>query len=321
MNINLEDILAWDLETAPKQEFNEQHPLFSTWKNRNRKEQLTTEELLEKFNNEGGLYAEYLNIVCLSCAFVHEGEIRINSFTGDEKKIIEDFLKVAEFVQNRSISAGRKGLINLGHNVLNFDIPVARKVYARYYPMFTYPDYISDIDTKSVIPQPQKPWVLSERNLDTLQIQKGTNYIFSSMAETAINLGLKSPKLDTDGSQVGTLFREGKIDQIARYCEGDVLKSFEILFSWIGKEMLPVAKKQEEVKIVELSLLQRIFATKEITEKEKTELKSLISKTKITKKEKEILKNLVLAVYYDKKDKVGEKKVKELEVQQFIESL
>ena len=55
MNINLEDILAWDLETAPKQEFNEQHPLFSTWKNRNRKEQLTTEELLEKFNNEGGL--------------------------------------------------------------------------------------------------------------------------------------------------------------------------------------------------------------------------------------------------------------------------
>ena len=299
MNINLEDILAWDLETTPKQEFNEQHPLFSTWKNRNRKEQLTTEELLEKFNNEGGLYAEYLNIVCLSCAFVHEGEIRINSFTGDEKKIIEDFLKVAEFVQNRSISAGRKGLINLGHNVLNFDIPVARKVYARYYPMFTYPDYVSDLDTKSVIPQPQKPWVLSERNLDTLQIQKGTNYMFSSMAETAINLGLESPKLDTDGSQVATLFREGKIDQIARYCEGDVLKSFEILFSWIGKEMLPVAQKQEEVKAVELPLLQKIFATKEITEKEKTELKSLIGKTKLTKKDKEIVLDLVRASMAD----------------------
>lgn len=299
MNINLEDILAWDLETAPKQEFDEQHPLFSTWKNRNRKEQLTTEELLEKFNNEGGLYAEYLNIVCLSCAFVHEGEIRINSFTGDEKKIIKDFLKVAEFVQNRSISAGRKGLLNLGHNVLNFDIPVTRKVYARYYPMFTYPDYVSDLDTKSAIPQPQKPWVLSERNIDTLQLQKGANYMFSSMAETAINLGLQSPKLDTDGSQVGTLFREGKINQIARYCEGDVLKSFEILFSWIGKEMLPVAEKQEGVKAVELPLLQRIFATKEITEKEKTELKSLISKTKLTKKDKEIVLDLVRASMAD----------------------
>ena len=228
-----------------------------------------------------------------------------NHLKTTSKKIIEDFLKVAEFVQNRSISAGRKGLINLGHNVLNFDIPVTRKVYARYYPMFTYPDYVSDLDTKSVIPQPQKPWILSERNIDTLQLQKGANYMFSSMAETAINLGLQSPKLDTDGSQVGTLFREGKIDQIARYCEGDVLKSFEILFSWIGKEILPVAEKQEEVKAVELPILQRIFATKEITEKEKVELKSLISKTKLTKKEKEIVLDLVRASMADLDNNFG----------------
>ena len=105
MNINLEDILAWDLETVPKQEFNEQHPLFETWKNRNRKEKLTTEELLERFSTEGGLYGEYLTIVCLSCAFIHNGEIRVNSYMGDEKYIIDEFLKVAEFVQNRSVSA------------------------------------------------------------------------------------------------------------------------------------------------------------------------------------------------------------------------
>jgi hypothetical protein len=206
MNINLEDILAWDLETAPKQEFNEQHPLFSTWKNRNRKENLTTEELIEKFNNEGGLYGEYLTIVCLSCAFIHNGEIRVKSLVGDEKSIIDEFLKIAQFVQNRSISEGRKGLINLGHNVQNYDIPVTRKVYSRHYPMFTYPDYISDINTKSALPQPEKPWILSERIFDTLQLQKGGNYMFSSMAEVAINLGLESPKLDTDGSQVAETF-------------------------------------------------------------------------------------------------------------------
>ena len=87
--------------------------------------------------------------------------------------------------------------------------------------------------------------------------------------------------------------------------EGDVLKSFEILFSWIGKEMLPVAQKQEEVKAVELPLLQRIFATKEITEKEKTELKSLISKVKLTKKDKEIVLDLVRASMADLDNNFG----------------
>lgn len=295
MNINLEDLLAWDLETIPKQEFNEQHPLFETWKNRNRKEKLTTEELIEKFSNEGGLYGEYLTIVCLSCAFIHNGEIRVNSYMGDEKYIIDEFLKVAEFVQNRSISTRRSGLINLGHNIQNYDIPVARKVYSRYYNMFSYPDYISDLNTKSTIPQAEKPWLLSERILDTLQIQKGGNYMFSSMAETAINLGLPSPKLDTDGSQVAALFRNGEIDRIKNYCENDVLTSIKILFSWMGQEMLPIAQKQEVVEVVELPLLQKIFTTKTITTEDKEQIQNILKKNKLSKKDKEIIFDLIKA--------------------------
>jgi len=319
MNINLEDILAWDLETVPKQEFNEQHPLFETWKNRNRKEKLTTEELLERFSTEGGLYGEYLTIVCLSCAFIHNGEIRVNSYMGEEKYIIDEFLKVAEFVQNRSVSANRKGLINLGHNVINYDIPVARKVYSRYYNMFSYPDYVSDLDTKSLIPQPKKPWIIAETNLDTLQIQKGGNYMFSSMAETAINLGLPSPKLDTDGSQVATLFRNGELEKIRVYCENDVLTSIKILFSWMGKEMLPIAQKQEIIEIVELPLLKKIYTSGTFTEEIKQQVKELIKAP--TEKDKENLKKIFLAHYQQKKDLVKVKKAKELEVNQFIESL
>lgn len=299
MNIQLEQILAWDIETVPKEEFNEKHPLFDTWKNRNRKEQLTTEELLEKFSTEGGLYGEYLTIVCLSCAFVHNGEIRINSFTGEEKTIINEFLKVAEFVENRAKNNKQSGLINLGHNVQNFDIPVTRKVYSRYYPMFSYPDYVSDLNTKSAIPQSEKPWILSERILDTLQLQKGGNYMFSSMAETAINLGLPSPKLDTDGSQVATLFRNGEIDKIKSYCEGDVLTSLKILFSWMGKEMLPLAKKQEVLEAVEVPLLQQLNLSKGMSEANKEELKKLLKKKKLTVKDKDIVFDLIKASMSD----------------------
>lgn len=321
MNINLEDILAWDLETVPKEEFNENHPLFETWKNRNRKESLTTEELIEKFKTDGGLYGEYLTIACLSCAFIHNGEIRLNSYMGDEKSIIDEFLKVAEFVQNRSISANRKGLINLGHNIVNYDICVARKVYSRYYPMFTYPDYISDLDTKTPIPQPQKPWILAEKNVDTLQLQKGANFMFSSMAETAINLGLPSPKLDTDGSQVATMFRNGEFDRIKNYCEGDVLTSIKILFSWMGQEMLPLAQKQEELKVVELPLLQSIYTSGKLSEEVKEEIKSLVDNKTPSKEDKENLKKILTAHYQQKGDKVAVKKQKEKEVNEFIDSI
>lgn len=297
MNINLEQILAWDLETVPKEGFNEHHPLFDTWKNRNRKEKLTTEELIEKFNTEGGLYGEYLTIVCLSCAFIHNGEIRINSFTGDEKQIIDEFLKVAEFVENRAKTNRLSGLINLGHNVQNYDIPVARKVYSRYYPMFTYPDYVSDLNTKSIIPQSEKPWILSERILDTLQLQKGGNYMFSSMAETAINLGLPSPKLDTDGSQVANMFRNGEIEKIKAYCEGDVLTSLKIIFSWMGVEMLPVAQKQEVIEKVELPLLQKIYKATSIDSATKEEIQEKLNKKKLTKKDKEIVEDILTSLY------------------------
>lgn len=320
MKINLENILGWDIETAPKEDFTEDHPMYDTWANRNRKENLSMEELIEKFNKEGGLYGEYLNIVCISCAFIHEGEIRVNSFTGEEKDIIDGFLKVVAFMETRG------KVISLGHNIQNYDIPVLRKVYSRYYPMFTFPNSISDINTTG-FPIPEKPWILSEKILDTLQLQKGGNYMFSSMAETALNMGLKSPKQDTDGSMVAELVRNGEIGRVSSYCEGDVLKSFEILFRWMGQEMLPVAQKQQEVEIKQLSLLEKLYQQNSFTPEIKKGLEKLLNKKKITAKDKEGIKEIIYSVYVrtsfatndeDKKE-IKESKLKEVE--NFINTL
>lgn len=326
MRINLENILAFDLETIPKEGFNENHPLYDTWANRNRKENLSMEELIEKFNNEGGLYGEYLTVVCISAAFIHNGEIRINSFTGDEKDIIDNFLKVAEFVHNRALENKGK-LIALGHNIANYDIPVCRKVYSRYYPMFNYPDYISDLNTSGVLPIPEKPWILSERMLDTLQLQKGTNYMFSSMAEVAISLGLPSPKQDTDGSKVAQMFREGRIQDIKNYCEGDVLTSFGILFKWIGQEVLPIAQKSEPIEVKELSVLERLYQTNSFSAEIKKELEKTLKKKKITDKDKEGIKEIVLAVYirddFENNQQDGKKVIesKTQEVEEWLKTL
>lgn len=326
MKLNLENILAFDIETVPTQGFDENHPMYDTWANRNRKENLSMDELIEKFNREGGLYGEYLTIVCISVAFIHEGEIRINSFTGDEKDIIDNFLRVAEFCNNRAITNGGK-LVILGHNVLNYDVPVVRKVYSRYYPMFSYPNYISDLNTSGIVPVAEKPWELSSRFLDTLQLQKGQAFMFSSMAEVAISLGIPSPKQDTDGSKVADMFREGKIEEIATYCEGDVLCSFKILFKWMGVEMLPIATKLEKLETKELSVLEKLYAQNSFSPEIKKELEKTLSKKKITAKEKEGIKEIIYSVYVrtsfatndeDKKE-IKEQKLKEVE--DFINNL
>jgi len=322
MNINLEQILAWDIETAPKENFSEDHPLYDTWLNRNRKEDLSSEELIEKFNKEGGLYAEYLNIVCISCAFIHNGEIRINSFTGEEKSIIDSFLNVAAFVKNKT---GK--VISLGHNIANYDIPTTRKVFSRYYPMFTYPDYISDLNTSGVLPVAEKPWVLADRMIDTLQLQKGANYMFSSMAETAINLGLPSPKLDTNGSMVAELVKNGEIKRVSDYCENDVITSIKILFNWMGQDMLPIATKTEELKEVEIPLLEKLYQTNTFSAEIKKGLEKTLKKKKLSHKDKEAVKEIIYSVYVrtsfatNDEDKKEIKEQKEKEVEAFINSL
>lgn len=322
MNIELNKILAWDIETIPMQGFSEDSPFFDTWQNRKRKEDLSSQELIDLFNTEGGLYGEYLQIVCLSCAFIHEGEIRIKSLTGTEKEIIDEFLKVAEFVNNRS-----GGVINVGHNIQNYDIPVLRKVFSRYYPMFSLPDYISDISTKGKLPVPEKPWVLSERILDTLQIQKGGNYMFSSMAEVALNLGLPSPKLDTNGSKVAEMYANKEFDRITRYCEGDVLTSMKILFSWMGLSFLPVAESIEKVEPKKLTVLEKISSDNDFTPEMQEEVKKLIGKKKLTKKDKLNLKTILEAVWFKddfinrNQDSKKDREHKEFEIEEFIKNL
>lgn len=292
MNIEIEKLLVWDIETIPMENFSEESPFFDTWQNKKRKEDFSSEELIDLFNKEGGLYSEYLRIVCISCAYIHNGKIRLKSFTGEEKDIIDEFIKVASFVNS---SYG--GVINVGHNITDFDIPSLRTCYSRYYPMFTLPDYISDLNTKGKLPVKEKPWVLEERMLDTLKISKGSKYMFSSMAEVALNLGIPSPKLDTDGSKVAELYRNREIGKIATYCEGDVITSLKILFSWMGQEMLPVVRVESEPKQEKLPVLKRIRNFDEITPDIEKELLEILS-GKVEEKELIYIEELLKAALF-----------------------
>lgn len=279
---DINKILAWDIETAPLEDFGTEHHMFSTWKNRHRKENLSDTELIEKFNKEAGLYAEYSRIVCISCGFLHGEDCRLRSFVGTEEDIITNFLAMVD-----KFVATRGGIISLGHNIQNFDVPYLRKAFSKYKPMLSFPKCLSDLG--------EKPWTIDDKMIDTLQTHKGLNYMFSSMAEVALHLGIQSPKLDTDGSQVASLYRAGEIKRISDYCEGDVYTSFCIYLNWLGiapPNKISTTEEKTEETLVEASPLKRLLLGQTLSDAEMKKLKAKLKK----ERKSEGFDNIMLAI-------------------------
>lgn len=248
-------------------------------------------------------------IYSITIGYIYEGEARISILKGDEKNIIQEFINLTynDYFTKHQIA---------GWN-FSFLLPFLR---VRAKKNNIHQKLHKDCEDLN-----KKAWTIT--GLDLFDAWKGLGWYQSSLEEVAeLTFGIETNFID--GKEVYRYFKQEKYKELDNSSVSEIMALINVHRGIKGEDFIENksvdVKLLEEVKAVELSLLQRIFSTKKITDKEKTELKSLISKTKLaklTKKDKEILKNLILAVYYDKKDKVGEKKIKELEVQQFIESL
>lgn len=280
INIDLTKILCVDIETAPLPNFNEESPLWDSWVNKNRKQNLDNSELIELYNKEAGLYAEYGKIVCISVGFLNVEKFRIKSISGDEKDIINNFIDVAE-----SFKSKKGNILLLSYNGNNFDLPFIRKRYSKYYPMFQYPRYLSELFTK--------PWEMDDKSFDVFQVWKGLNFMFSSLAEVAIHHDLPSPKIDTNGSQVAELYNKGEIEKIENYCASDVYITFCILCRWLG-EQLPEKVIVSDVDMPTPTILQKAMGNSKIVSHDRIRIDEVINS--LTEKEQEIANNIIEAV-------------------------
>lgn len=292
--MDLQKILSVDIETVPREiDFSVESIMFPTWKSKHRKSELTDEELISLYNKEAGLYAEYCQIVCISVSYFHEDKVYAKSFMGEENELLQEFIEFTTAFKSK-----RGGLILAGHNILNFDIPVIRVSYCRYFPLINFPNFLSDLNINNVGKEvtTEKPWLLTERVLDTLHIQKGSRYSFSSMAETAIALGLPSPKLDTDGSKVAEMFREGKLKEIGTYCIGDTYTVIMIICKWFGLEIPPLITVTEKTKPKKLNVLQKLASDIVPSEEEMAILDARIEN--MEGEEKEIALEIKAAAFF-----------------------
>lgn len=304
-------LLFTDIETVAQEEnFNQTHPNYPVWawkqRDKETNELQSTEENIKAYKNKAALNAEWGKIVCISVGYIHNEELHIKSFTGEEKEILTNFVNLVK-------SSGR---MIAGHNVIGFDVPYIRK---RFF-INGLKDYLTEGQGNDVY---TKPWLLDDSIFDTMVAFKGSGYYNTSLDELAMVFNIPSSKSEYHGNQVGELYYSGGIKEIAKYCEGDVAVVANLLRVWKGDCILePILR---DVEIEEQPILSKLYKASEISEEDRKKIESLIKKKKPTKKDKEILEDMLTSIYIDntmfKSDSEPTKERKRNEIKEIINGI
>ena len=222
-NINIEDVLFLDIETAPVvYGYSElDNTTRKLWDVKFRNQQVT--DPTEQYK-KAGIYAEFAKIICISIGIVtKERAFRVKSFYGDdEKKLLQEFFELLNSRYNKEHH------LLCAHNGKEFDFPfICRRALVNGLKL----PKILDIAGK-------KPWEV--KHLDTMELWKFGDYKnYTSLTLLANLFHIPTPKDDIDGSDVARVYWEEKnLERIVTYCQKDVLTVAQLLLRFKGEPLL-----------------------------------------------------------------------------------
>jgi predicted PolB exonuclease-like 3'-5' exonuclease len=160
--------------------------------------------------DNAGIISTYGRIVCISFGFLDNGVNKIRSFYGaDEKDIVEKFNNLLKKIETKNFNLS-------GFRIVYFDLPWILHKLHKY-----------GIEPANIIYMyDKKPWDMRITDISDDWKQKFA-WAFS-FNEVVYELGLESPKVMMDGSQVHHHYWNGRIEDIKTYCEKDVEVSIEV---------------------------------------------------------------------------------------------
>lgn len=203
-------ILHLDIETVPAKEITAEDVKVPG--NMSKPETITkyiAEEGITKAIKDHSVDVLKCRVVCIGYSF--NGETPKSIIAETEEELFSDFDVM--FTENL-LPPERHMVTYSGYNLKGFDYPIiALRMHKYKLPMRSY--FGLDINTRT-------------RMFDLLQAIANFRYgTFYSQDDICAFLGL--PKKDeVDGSKVYGLWKEGKIGEIAEYCEKDVQKVIDI---------------------------------------------------------------------------------------------
>lgn len=216
----------------------------------------------QTYKNTAALKAEFNRVVCISVGFVSNHTLYIKTFKGEQKDVIRRFYNVLRDSPN---------LMPTGYNIIGFDLPTIRLKAFEEGVDINIPDKFVDSG--------KKPWTISDAVLDLMDIMKGTFFNNISLDNACHMGGVPSPKEGSiSGPKVSEAFWDGRIDEIASYCERDVEATVRLFLKMAGssyeiKEV--VIKEDVEQVTVKTPLITRIFEKGQIDPEDVDELIAL----------------------------------------------
>lgn len=320
-NIQSNLIAAIDIETVRVSEkYQDLSSGFkSAWQYKNKQDGKvpSEEELSELWERTASLYAEFSKICAISLSYLDaQGKLVCKEFYGEnEKKLLEAFSITLNNMQSYN---SQYRLI--GHASKYFDYPFTCKRYI-----------INELDIPNCLDSSAlKPW--EGMNLCTNDLWKlGGTGAGSSLQALCNVLGVPISKVDLVGDEVGAAFYKKEFQRIGRYCSLDAIATFNVfrkykkepIFEFDDVNYITAYSEEGFVaeKEVEQPILKKIYNSGEINEDSKKEIEALVRSKPPTEDDKLNLKKILLAHYQQKNDKVGVKKQKESEINEFINTL
>jgi len=193
------DLIFFDLETARVEDkLTKGTPLYDAWQAKARHNNEMAEKMSrdgttievtadEYYEKKASLYSPFSRIVCICAGRIDENDqLKLKTYSGrDEKKLLEEF--------NNDLSkmtVARPDAVLCGFMSVGFDTPTLLKRMI-----------VNGITPHGLIDQGgAKPWEL--RALDLGVIWRGNSFYPDGLAGVAACLGLPSPKVVMDGSEV-----------------------------------------------------------------------------------------------------------------------
>jgi predicted PolB exonuclease-like 3'-5' exonuclease len=216
------NIICFDLETAPAYPSLSEAPqkVQELWTRKH--EQCFAEDYAspeESYTDRSALFADrgFGQIVCAVTGFMDEKNAKYHTkkIVGSEADIVRELVSIV-----KRLMQGKKddptGVWLLGHNMKGFDLPyLSRRSFILNMPRLP-----------QTPKQDDKPWTVKVLDTQDMWAFGNIRDSFVTLDQLCYNLGIESPKTNMDGSQVGQAYWDGRIEEIAAYCEQDVIAAY-----------------------------------------------------------------------------------------------
>lgn len=317
-------IVAIDIETVRVAEnFEDLSEGFqSAWEYKNKQdgEIPEPEQLADFWVKRSSLYAEFSKVCAVSLAYLdNSNRLVCKEFYGEDE--VGLLTSLGATLNNMTAYSADYRLV--GHSSKFFDFPVLAKRYI-----------INGLDIPDTLDSSgKKPWEVT--NLCTNELWKLGGLGAGSSLQALCNvLNIPVSKVDLVGDEVGKAYYDGEFERIGRYCSYDTVATFNVMMRFKKQDIF----KFEEVEYIkaftggelikdERTVLEKLYASEELTDTIKKELEELLNKKKRTKKDMENLFTILRGVWVQTdfvNNNQDNKKViqeKEEELKQFLEEL